>query len=167
VNGPSSVIISTLKTYPENNIVVPQFNEANGFYTTRQRSELMSKIRSKNTKPEVKVRKTLWALGFRYRKNVKKLPGSPDIVFTKQKLVVFIDGEFWHGFDWDEKKSKIKSNRGFWIPKIERNMQRDFQNEKHLTDRGWHVMRFWERQVKRDFDSCIRRIVSYLQVNGQ
>lgn len=152
-----------MKTYPENNIVVPRFNEEGGFYTTRQRSELMSKIKSKNTKPEIKVRKALWALGFRYRKNVKKLPGCPDIVFSKQKLAVFIDGEFWHGYDWDEKKSKIKSNRGFWIPKIERNMQRDSQNEKFLTDRGWQVMRFWEKQVKKDFDYCIRRIVSYLQ----
>jgi DNA mismatch endonuclease (patch repair protein) len=152
-----------LKAYPENNIVVPQFNEANGFYTTKQRSELMSKIKSKNTKPEIKVRKALWALGFRYRKNVKKLPGSPDIVFTKQKLVVFIDGEFWHGYDWEEKKLKIQSNRGFWVPKIERNMQRDSQNEKFLTDRGWQVMRFWEKQVRHDFDYCIRRIVTHLQ----
>lgn len=152
-----------MKTYPENNILVPQFNEENGFYTTKKRSELMSKIRSKNTKPEIKVRKALWALGFRYRKNVKKLPGSPDIVFTRQKLVVFIDGEFWHGYFWDEKKAQIKSNRGFWIPKIERNMQRDVQNVQFLTDRGWHVMRFWENQVKKDFDYCIRRIVSYLQ----
>ena len=152
-----------MKTYPENNIPVPRFNEESGFYTTRQRSELMSKIRSKNTKPEIKVRKALWSLGFRYRKNVKKLPGSPDIVFTKQRLVVFIDGEFWHGYYWDERKSKIKSNRGFWIPKIERNMQRDSQNDQFLTERGWYVMRFWENQVKKDFDYCIRRIVSYLQ----
>lgn len=115
--------ILTLKTYLENNIVVPQFNEENGFYTTKQRSELMSKIKSKNTKPEIKVRKALWALGFRYRKNVKELPGSPDIVFAKQRLVIFIDGEFWHGFNWESKKSKLVANRGFWIPKIERNIQ--------------------------------------------
>lgn len=152
-----------LKTYPENTIVVPRFNEASGFYTTKQRSELMSKIKSKNTKPEIKVRKALWSLGYRYRKNVKKLSGCPDIVFTKQKLVVFIDGEFWHGHNWEEKKSKIKTNRGFWIPKIERNMQRDSQNDKFLTERGWFVMRFWEKQIKNDFDICLRRIVSYLQ----
>ena len=156
-------IFEAMKTYPENNIFVPRFNEESGFYTTKQRSELMSKIRSKNTKPEVKIRKALWALGFRYRKNVKKLPGYPDIVFSKQKLVIFIDGEFWHGFNWEIKKPKIKSNRGFWIPKIERNIQRDSQNVKLLTDRGWYVMRFWDTQVKKDFDSCIRRIVSYLQ----
>ena len=103
------------------------------------------------------------ALVFRYRKNVKKLAGSPDIVFTRQKLVVFIDGEFWHGFNWDKKNPRIKSNRGFWVPKIERNMQRDSQNDKFLSDRGWYVMRFWEKQVEKDFDYCIRRIVSYLQ----
>ncbi len=152
-----------LKTYPENTIVVPRFNEDNGFYTTKQRSELMSKIKAQDTKPELKVRKALWNLGLRYRKNVKKLPGCPDIVFNKYKLAVFIDGEFWHGFNWEEKQSRIKTNRGFWIPKIERNMQRDGQNNKLLSDCGWHVMRFWEKQVKKDFDRCINSIVNYIQ----
>ena len=140
-----------MKEYIENQIVVPRFNEANGFYTTKQRSELMGRIKSQNTKPELKLRKALWNLGFRYRKNLRKLPGSPDIVYSKKKLVIFIDGEFWHGYNWPEKKSKIKTNREFWIPKIERNIQRDQQNNKLLIETGWHVIRFWENELKKRF----------------
>jgi DNA mismatch endonuclease (patch repair protein) len=152
-----------LKIYPENNIVVPRFNEASGFYTTKQRSELMGKIKSQNTKPELKLRKALWNLGYRYRKNVRKLPGKPDIVFAKHKMVIFVDGEFWHGYKWNEKKAKIKTNREFWIPKIERNIQRDKQNNQLLLDTGWYVIRFWENELKKDFEGCVSRIVSYLQ----
>jgi DNA mismatch endonuclease, patch repair protein len=152
-----------LKTYPENKIVVPRFNEENGFYTTKQRSELMAKIKGRDTKPELKLKKALWGLGYRYRKNVKKLPGCPDIVFTKFKLIIFVDGEFWHGYKWEEKKIKIKANRGFWIPKIERNMQRDEMNNNILTQDGWHVMRFWEKDIKKDFENCINLIVNFIQ----
>lgn len=152
-----------LKTYPEDSIVVPRFNEENGFYTTKQRSRLMSKIRSHDTKSELKLRKALWSLGYRYRKNVNKLPGCPDIVFGKFKLIIFIDGEFWHGYNWEAKKNKLKTNRGFWIPKIERNMIRDEQNNKLLTEQGWNIMRFWEKQVKKDFNSCLNSIVNYIQ----
>jgi DNA mismatch endonuclease (patch repair protein) len=152
-----------LKIYPKNHIVVPRFNEASGFYTTKQRSELMGKIKSQNTKPELKLRKALWNLGYRYRKNVRKLPGKPDIVFAKHKMAIFVDGEFWHGYNWGEKKTKIKTNREFWIPKIERNIQRDKQNNKLLIDKGWYVIRFWENELKKNFEGCVTRIVSYLQ----
>lgn len=152
-----------MKKYTENHIVVPRFNEANGFYTTKQRSELMGKIKSQNTKPELKLKKALWNLGYRYRKNLKKLPGSPDIVYSKHKLAIFVDGEFWHGYNWSEKKTKIKTNREFWIPKIERNIQRDKQNNKLLIDTGWHVIRFWENELKKDFDKCVNKVISYLQ----
>lgn len=152
-----------MKKYTDNQIVVPRFNEANGFYTTKQRSELMAKIKSQNTKPELKLKKALWNLGFRYRKNLKKLPGSPDIVYTKYKLVIFVDGEFWHGYNWAEKKTKIKTNRDFWIPKIERNIQRDIQNNQLLTEDGWYIIRFWEHELKKDFEDCLNRVISYLQ----
>ena len=76
-----------MKKYPENHIIVPRFNEANGFYTTPQRSELMGKIKSQNTKPELKLKKALWALGYRYRKNLITLPGSPDIVRSEERRV--------------------------------------------------------------------------------
>jgi DNA mismatch endonuclease (patch repair protein) len=152
-----------LKNYTENHIVVPRFKEENGFYTTKQRSELMSKIKSQNTKPELKLKKALWNLGHRYRKNVRKLPGAPDIVYSRYKLVIFIDGEFWHGYNWIDKKNKIKTNKEFWIPKIERNIQRDRENNQLLSEKGWQVMRFWEHDIAKDFETCINRIVCYME----
>lgn len=150
--------------YPKNNFKVPRFNEANGFYTTAELSKLMSRIKSANTKPEIKLCKFLWGVGLRYRKNVKNLPGTPDIVISKYKLIIFIDGEFWHGYNWEDKKEKIKSNREYWIPKIERNIQRDLTINEYYSKSGWKVMRFWEREVKREFGVVISCILDY--VNG-
>jgi DNA mismatch endonuclease (patch repair protein) len=146
--------------YDQEKIVVPRFDEANGFYTTAARSSLMAKIRATNTKPEVALRKALWAYNIRYRINDKTLPGKPDIAIKKHKLVVFIDGEFWHGHNWEEKKKKIKSNTGYWIPKIERNMQRDVQATLELEAKGYTVLRFWEKQVKKDLEACVNEIVN-------
>ncbi len=151
-----------MKKYPEHRIIIPRFKEELGFYTTKKRSELMSKIKGKDTKPEVILRKALWDIGLRYRKNVKKLPGNPDIVISKYKLIIFVDGEFWHGFNWKEKKTKIKSNREFWIPKIERNMQRDSEVNYQLKSQGWTVLRFWEREIKKEFGSCLIKILNHI-----
>lgn len=148
--------------YQRNIIKVPRFKEANGFYTTKARSQLMSKIKGKETKPETKLRKVLWGLGIRYRKNVKKLPGTPDIVIPKYKLVIFVDGEFWHGYNWEEKKTRIKTNRNFWIPKIERNMQRDHEANLQLTQTGWKVFRFWGNEIKKEFGTCLFKILEYI-----
>lgn len=145
--------------YTQKNIKVPRFNEDNGFYTTKIRSKLMSKIRSTETKPEQKLRKFLWGLGIRYRKNVKSMPGTPDIVIAKHKIVIFVDGEFWHGFNWEIKKNKIKVNRDYWIPKIEKNMQRDSINNQTYKNNGWTVLRFWEHQIKKEFNICINQIL--------
>ena len=122
----------------------------------------MARIKSEDTKPEIKLRKFLWSLGIRYRKNVKKLSGTPDIVISKYKLAIFVDGEFWHGYNWDEKKEKIKSNRDFWIPKIERNIQRDKAVNEYYSKSGWKVMRFWEHEVNKEFGVCVNRIISYI-----
>lgn len=103
----------------------------------------MSKIRSKNTTPEIKLRKLLWNVGIRYRINYKELPGKPDIVINKYKLVIFVDGEFWHGYNWEEKRNKIKTNRDYWIPKIEKNRIRDAKNTRELEKLGYTVLRFW------------------------
>lgn len=119
----------------------------------------MGKIKSKNTKPEQKLRKILWALGLRYRLNVKSLPGKPDIVLRKYKLAIFIDGEFWHGRNWEEKREKIKSNRDFWLPKIERNLQRDHEANLQLEQLGFKVLRFWDKQVNNDFNWCLQVIL--------
>lgn len=147
--------------YKQKNIVVPRFNETNGFYTTKARSELMAKIKGKNTKPEIVLRKALWKEGIRYRLNIAKLPSKPDIVIEKKKVVIFIDGEFWHGYKWEEKKAKIKANREFWIKKIERNMERDISNRVKLSLMGYTVLHFWEHEVKKDLNACVQIILSY------
>ncbi len=146
----------------ENKIKVPRFNEEAGFYTTKARSKQMSKIRGKDTKPEIKFRNALWAKGYRYRVNYKKLIGKPDIALNKYKTVIFIDGEFWHGHKWEEKKDKIKSNRGFWIPKIERNMQRDREVNEVLKAKGYTVFRFWEQEIKKEFERCFGEVLGHL-----
>ena len=124
----------------------------------------MSKIKGVNTSPEILLRKQLWKLGIRYRLNVSKLPGKPDIVISKHKLVIFIDGEFWHGYNWEEKKPKIKANREYWIKKIEGNMSRDIVNNQSLEASGFIVLRFWERQIKKDLNSCVSEIIKHIQL---
>jgi len=151
------------KTYPQNTIKVPRFREENGFYTTSERSKIMSKIRGKDTKPELAFRKALWAKGYRYRVDYKKLIGKPDILLKKYKTAIFIDGEFWHGFNWEERKEKIKSNRTFWIPKIERNIQRDAEVNEELRRLGYTVFRFWQKQVDKDLEGCLEKVVSHLE----
>ncbi|MBS9461187.1 very short patch repair endonuclease [Flagellimonas sp. 389] len=151
------------KNYPEERIKVPRFNEEAGFYTTPQRSKIMSKIRGKNTKPELAFRKALWAAGYRYRIDYKKLIGKPDIVLNKYKTVIFIDGEYWHGHNWEERKTKIKTNREFWIPKIERNIQRDKEVNEALKHLGYTVFRFWESEVKKNLKACLQKVIFYIE----
>lgn len=151
-------------SYEDNKIKVPRFNEASGFYTTKKRSKIMSKIRGKNTKPELLFRKALWEKGVRYRVDNKKLPGKPDVSIQKYKLAIFIDGEFWHGYNWDERKDKIKSNRGFWVPKIERNMQRDREVNRQLNTMGYTVFRFWEKEIKNELHKCINDVLVYIAI---
>ncbi len=144
-------------------IKVPRFTEELGFYTTPQRSNIMGKIRGKNTQPELAFRKALWNAGYRYRVDYKKLMGRPDIAMKKYKTVIFIDGEFWHGHNWEERKHKIKSNREFWIPKIERNMQRDKEVNAELKRLGYRVFRFWEKEVKKELDTCLLHVLEHLE----
>ena len=150
--------------YDEPKIKVPRFNEAAGFYTTKKRSKIMSKIRGKNTKPELLFRKALWKKGIRYRLDSNKLPGKPDVSIKKYKLAIFIDGEFWHGYNWDERKKNIKSNRDFWIPKIERNMQRDRQVNRELSNMGYTVFRFWGKELKKELHKCINDVMVYIAI---
>ncbi|WP_299398455.1 very short patch repair endonuclease [uncultured Gelidibacter sp.] len=148
--------------YDEPNIIVPRFNEESGFYTTKKRSKIMSRIRGKNTKPEILLRKALWSKNIRYRIDSKQLPGKPDIAIKKYKLAIFIDSEFWHGYNWDERKDSIKSNRKFWIPKIERNMQRDRQVNQELVEMGYTVFRFWSKEILNDLDRCVNDILVFI-----
>jgi DNA mismatch endonuclease (patch repair protein) len=151
------------KKYEENRIKVPRFEEAAGFYTTKEKSRQMAKIKGGNTKPEIRFRKALFNAGVRYRVNTKSLPGKPDISNKSKKFVVFVDGDFWHGYNWEEKKDKIKSNRGFWIPKIERNMQRDREVNLALHARGYKVFRFWESEVKKELGACLNEVLIYIE----
>ena len=131
------------------------------FHVSKSRSELMKKIKSNDTKPELFFKKKLWGRGFRFSRKCSDLPGKPDIVLEKYKIAVFIDGEFWHGYKWHEKKKTIKSNRQYWIPKIERNIARDKKNTRILRQQGWVVLRFWQKQIERQIDSCFNKIEKF------
>jgi DNA mismatch endonuclease (patch repair protein) len=148
--------------YNKPKIKVPKFCESEGFYTTEKKSNEMSKIRGLNTRPEIKFRKMLWNIGVRYRKNVKTLHVNPDIVIRKHMLVLFVDGDFWHGHDWENKKLQIKSNKGFWIPKIESNIQRDKTQTEQLQAMGYTVLRFWEHEVKKELGACVHRVLAHI-----
>lgn len=128
--------------------------------TPEQRRKNMQRIRSKDTSIEVILRKALWHKGFRYRKNYKKLPGSPDIVLTKYKVAIFCDSEFFHGKEWEVKKPKLEksNNPDFWISKIEKNMQRDAENDQKLLFLGWTVIHFWGHEILKDTNQCIKVI---------
>ena len=129
-----------------------------GFVTTKTRSRTMKQIKSTGTPAEVAFRKMFWQKGYRYRINYAKLPGKPDIVFPKYMVAVFIDGEFWHGYNWEEKKGKIKSNKEYWVPKIEANMRRDQEANAELTRMGWRVFRFWEDEIKKEPAKCYQKV---------
>lgn len=116
--------------------------------TPEQRSRCMAAIRSKDTKPEMLVRKFLFSKGLRYRVNNRQLPGSPDIVLTKYKAIVFIDGCFWHGHDGCKYYRLPKSNTDFWRHKIVLNIARDYANNVDLRLAGWRVIRIWECEIK-------------------
>ena len=119
------------------------------------RSKIMRRVKSKDTKIEIMLRKALWHEGIRYRKNYALLPGAPDIAITKHKIAIFCDGEFWHGKDWVETANRLKSNQEFWIAKIERNIQRDNEVDQAIRNMGWIVMRFWGDEIKRELQSCV------------
>lgn len=120
----------------------------------------MRKIRSNDTSIEVLLRKRLWHDGYRYRKNYKKLPGSPDIAITKYKIAVFCDSEFFHGKDWERLKTRLErgKNPQYWIRHIEENMERDHRVDKELAALDWTVIRFWGSEIKKDLEGCVREI---------
>lgn len=127
------------------------------------RSENMSRIRSKNTQIEVILRKELWSRGIRYRINSKNVIGKPDICFKGKKIAVFCDSEFWHGKEF--LKGRIpKSNQDYWIPKIERNIERDKEVNKKLKKDGWKVIRFWGKEILKNPVKCADTIEKYLNI---
>lgn len=123
----------------------------------------MSRVHSKEGKDEVILRKLLWNKGIHYRKNFKDLPGKPDIAITKYKIAVFIDGEFWHGYDWENYKTHIKRNRDYWIPKIEHNMEHDRKVDNELRNMGWTVLRFWSKKVLKNPEYYVEIILWHIK----
>ena len=135
--------------------------------TAEQRRKNMQAIKCKDTSIECILRKELWARGFRYRKNYKKLIGKPDIVMPKYKLVIFCDSEFWHGKNYHESTDRIGTNSDYWKQKIKRNIERDKEvNEKLIAD-GWTVLRFWEKEIRKELDKCVEQVVSAIESSGK
>ncbi len=131
--------------------------------TQKQISYNMRRIKHKDSIIETILRKELWNRGLHYRKNVRTIFGAPDIVFVRLKVAVFCDSEFWHGYNWEEQKKTIKSNRDFWIPKIECTIKRDQEVTKELESDGWTVLRFWGKTIRYDASSCADLIEAKLK----
>lgn len=128
--------------------------------TKEQRRKNMQHIKSKDTSIEVKLRKSLWSKGYRYRKNYEKLPGKPDIALTKYKIAIFCDSEFFHGKDWEVLKPRLEKsiNSQYWISKISKNRERDNEINKRLLFEGWTVIRFWGKDIQKDVNKCVKVI---------
>ena len=133
-------------------------------HTPEQRKKNMRAIRSRDSEIELLLRRELWKRGIRYRKNDGKVFGKPDIVFKRKKIAVFCDSEFWHGYDWENARNKIKSRRDFWIPKIEANMKRDSLVNQVLQSQGWIVVRFWGNDIKKDAGKCADAVAEILKL---
>ena len=129
--------------------------------------KIMSSIPSKNTRPEIALRKALWHKNFRFRVNEKTLPGRPDIVFTKKKIAIFCDGDFWHGHNWairglSSLEEEISGYSEYWKNKIQANVKRDQEVNQMLISMGWQVIRFWESDIKCDVEKCVDIVQKYL-----
>ena len=125
--------------------------------------KIMSSIPSKNTRPEVLLRKALWKEGIRYRINLKKMPGKPDIAITKHKIAIFCDGDFWHGHNWAIRgygsfEQELSRYSVYWQEKLLRNVKRDEENNKALRSMGWTVLRFWESDIKNNLNACVKQV---------
>ena len=130
--------------------------------TPPQRHRNMQRIRARDTRPEVLLRKALWHRGLRYRKNWRALPGTPDIVLTRQHIAIFVDGDFWHARGHEEHPGEQVATRPeFWRPKLARNVERDREVNAALTQAGWLVLRFWETDIRKDLAGIVEQIMAY------
>lgn len=120
--------------------------------SSEKASRMLAKVKGADTEGEKLLRSTLWRLGFRFRKNVRELSGKPDIVFQRERVVVFCDGDFWHGRNWRKDKRRLAAgpNAPYWVAKIAANRDRDKRYNKELKKLGWSVLRFWESDVRAD-----------------
>lgn len=132
-------------------------------HTPEQRRKNMQAVKNKDSQIELLLRKELWKRGLRYQKNRTDIFGKPDIVFKGKKVAVFCDSEFWHGYNWEERKKDFKFHQEFWIPKIERNMERDIEVTNILESEGWTVLRFWGKEIKKETEKCANIIEKAVQ----
>lgn len=126
--------------------------------TTQEVTKRMKAMSHKKSKVESILAKALWKKGYRYRLNYKKLPGTPDIALTKYRIAIFVDGEFWHGKDFEKTKGKLTNNKDYWIEKIEENIQRDIRNDNLLRQMDWIPLHFWSEEVQKYCDYCLAEI---------
>lgn len=126
--------------------------------TTPEVSKRMKALSHKKSKVESVLAKALWHKGYHYRLNYKQLPGTPDIALTKYRIAIFVDGEFWHGKDFDKNKEKLKNNKAYWIEKIEENIQRDIRNDHLLRQMDWTPLHFWSKDVEKYIEYCIEEV---------
>ncbi len=127
--------------------------------TSPEISKRMSHVKTKRNSAEVMIAKSLWHRGYRYRLNYKVLPGSPDIALTKYRIAIFIDGEFWHGKDFEQRKTKLKNNKDYWIEKIQENIDRDLKNDKLLRQMDWYPIHFWSNDVIKYCNQCVEEVI--------
>ena len=132
--------------------------------TPQQRHYCMSRVKAKDTRLEVRVRSALHRRGLRFRKHVSVLPGKPDVVFTKARVAVFIDGDFWHGYRFGDWRHKISD---FWKDKIAKNRARDENADRSLQEMGWRVVRLWQHEIEGDFERAIERVISAIRENDK
>ena len=135
--------------------------------TPEQRRKSMQHNKSKGTKIEILLGKALFANGLRFRKNNRKVYGTPDFTITKYRIAIFADGDFWHGKDWETRRKKIGVNAAFWFEKIERNLERDFKVNKKLQREGWTVLRFWESDIKKKVDEIAEFVKEVVEFKKQ
>lgn len=128
------------------------------FDTDAATSKRMANVKLKGGEAESRLAKALWSKGYRYRKNYRRLPGSPDIAILKHNIAIFVDGEFWHGYNWANKKEKIGRNKLYWAEKIEENIARDRRNDVELKTMGWIPIHFWSKEVLNDAQGCANDI---------
>ena len=126
--------------------------------TSPEISKRMSHVKTKRNSAEIMIAKSLWHRGYRYRLNYKALPGSPDIALAKYRIAIFIDGEFWHGKDFEQRKTKLKNNKVYWIEKIQENIDRDLKNDKLLRQMDWYPIHFWSNDVIKYCNQCVEEL---------
>jgi DNA mismatch endonuclease (patch repair protein) len=129
-------------------------------FTKKKRSEIMSKIRSKNTEVEKDIFKKLRRRKVYFQKHYKKIVGNPDIALPKKKIAIFIDGDFWHGYQFSKFKRRLPKK--YWLPKIQANIKRDRLNRNKLKKEGWKVLRIWEHEIKKNSNRAIEKIIKFL-----